>query len=574
MTPVNKIIYRCEYILFIWGLIMLLHTAAAQSSTALQLSCKVADKVIRDTRFEWKQVAGKEVLGMQVIDFGFMQLQSQQKAYAMRYARVASDTLVRFGITSANHIQVWINKQLVWQQDTCSVVNPDEFAYDRFNFQHYFTASLHKGDNEILISYIHAPVKPVVFLRAVTVAGDQDQSVDFSAQIYNPRWLYAGPFPVAASLIIIQPVYSLPGKFIYWQSAPQIMLPELVIDSQATYRRESYADWHYAHGTAVWSIQGLEKVTGYDHYKHFIEKYTGFLLDNYACFQWQYDSLYAWRGSYHRVFRRTMLDDAGAAALPFAELFRQQKDSALITLLTPLAQYIRKEQVRLKDGTFCRPEPVNFTVWADDLFMGVPFLLTMASATGEKAYLEDAVKQVKQFRKYLLDPATGLYKHGWFSNTGQQSVAFWGRANGWIVWANAELLDVLPPEHPAYKEILKAFRHHMSSLLPYQAADGMWRQLLNRPASYEETSCTAMITLAMARGIRKGWLPETYTSYALKAWRAIAAKIDDDGTVHGICQGTAIGSNEQFYLKRKTIDHDPRGLGAVIIAGVEIAKLQ
>jgi unsaturated rhamnogalacturonyl hydrolase len=280
MIPVSKIVYRCECLSFIWGLMMLLHTAAAQSPTALQVSCKVADKVIRDTRFEWKQVAENEVLGIQLIDFRFLQLQSQQKAYALRYASVASDTLVRFGITSADRIQVWINKQLVWQQDTSTVVNPDEFAYDRFNFHRYFTASLHKGDNEILILCIHAPVKPVVFLRAVTVAGDQDQSVNFSAQINNPKWLYAGPFPADTSLIAILPVYNLSGKFIYWQSAPQILLPELVIDSQATYQRESYADWHYAHGTTVWSIQGLENATGYDKYKHFIKKYTGFLLDN------------------------------------------------------------------------------------------------------------------------------------------------------------------------------------------------------------------------------------------------------------------------------------------------------
>jgi len=53
----------------------------------------------------------------------------------------------------------------------------------------------------------------------------------------------------------------------------------------------------------------------------------------------------------------------------------------------------------------------------------------------------------------------------------------------------------------------------------------------------------------------------------------VAGKIDANGVVHGICRGTEIGFDEQFYLDRKTIDNDPRGLGAVITAGIEIAKL-
>jgi hypothetical protein len=54
----------------------------------------------------------------------------------------------------------------------------------------------------------------------------------------------------------------------------------------------------------------------------------------------------------------------------------------------------------------------------------------------------------------------------------------------------------------------------------------------------------------------------------------VAAKRDSNGVVHGICQGTEIGDDEDFYLHRKTINNDPRGLGAVIMAGTAIAALQ
>lgn len=562
-------IYRNKWNM-LTGLILMNLCSLGQQGEALNLSRKVAGKIIADTKFEWKQVLQKEELGMQVIDFRFLSLQAKEIAYALRQVEVKKDTVVRFGITSAGKVKVEINQKLAWQQQEEPAVNPVEAAYNRFRFNHYFTVSLKKGVNELLVAYENSAANPVIFLRPVTMAGDLDLSVTPLTQ-----WVYTGPFLQSANtpLQSIQPYYKSEGKILNWQTAPQRFLAELVVDSQAAYQRDPYSDWQYSHGTMVWSILALEKETKDNLYLPFVKKYASFILDHFDYIKWQYDSLYAWRGSYHRIFRRSMLDDTGAPALPFAGLYLEEKDKAVGRFLEPLIDYVSAGQVRLEDSTFCRPEPEEFTVWADDLFMSVPFLVRMAKATGEKKYLEDAVRQVIQFRKYLLNPQTGLYKHGWFSSSGQQSVAYWGRANGWVAWATAELLDWLPANHPAYKKILEAFRQHITSLVKYQDSDGFWHQVLTRPDSYKETSCTAMFALAMARGARKGWLNKSFKQPALKAWNAVAGKIDANGVVHGICRGTEIGFDEQFYFDRKTIDNDPRGLGAVITAGIEIAKL-
>ena len=53
----------------------------------------------------------------------------------------------------------------------------------------------------------------------------------------------------------------------------------------------------------------------------------------------------------------------------------------------------------------------------------------------------------------------------------------------------------------------------------------------------------------------------------------MAENIEGNGLVHGICRGTEIGFDEQFYLDRKQLDNDPRGLGAVITAAIEVSKL-
>ncbi|WP_315824207.1 glycoside hydrolase family 88/105 protein [Paraflavitalea speifideaquila] len=185
----------------------------------------------------------------------------------------------------------------------------------------------------------------------------------------------------------------------------------------------------------------------------------------------------------------------------------------------------------------------------------------MAKATGNASFFDEATKQVLQFQQYLFISETGLYKHGWFSRSQEKSVAYWGRANGWIVWATAELLNVLPTNHRDYQKVLTIFRQHAGALVKYQQSSGMWRQLLDRPGAYEETSCTAMFTLAIARGVRMGWLGTAYKKYALLGWQGVARQIEAGGIVHGICRGTEIGFDEDFYLNRKQLDNDPRGLG-------------
>jgi rhamnogalacturonyl hydrolase YesR len=180
---------------------------------------------------------------------------------------------------------------------------------------------------------------------------------------------------------------------------------------------------------------------------------------------------------------------------------------------------------------------------------------------------------VLQFAHYLFDEHLELFYHGWFSPAAEHSVAHWSRANGWVAWAMAETLDALPKEHPAYPAILALFRRHMSGLARVQAEDGLWYQILDRPKAWEETSSSSMFVLAMARGVRRGWLEPAYAERARRGWRAIAAKVDADGCVHDICQSTPMGFSEEFYLKLERRLNDPRGLGGFITAGVEMAKL-
>jgi unsaturated rhamnogalacturonyl hydrolase len=545
---------------------------------ALDASMRVADKLIRDTRFSLTLVPQKEELGMQVIDFREMVKEAGQTAYAARTCIASKDTVVRFGVNHSARITIWVNGREVYAATEPSLKNPKEEAYNRFTFQHYFSAIFTKGLNEIRIRYRSGNAQPVVFIRAQLPVGDLDNALHFD-NLPTKQWLLLGPFGKNDTALMQQqatkPYYTVGGKQFNWQALPQRMLPDLLIDSSLTYQRDPYLDWNYSNGNTVWSTLMLTEATGNNAYKDYVNRYTGFMLEHMPYFKKQYDSLFEFRGSFHRLFRMSMLDDAGSAVLPYIDLYRiNHSESIRKLVLEPVADYILHKQVRLSDGTFCRPEPVEFTVWCDDLFMSVPFLLRWAAITGNKNYYDESVRQFRGFRRYLLDPATKLFYHGWFSNTQKPSPVHWGRANGWIAWATMELLEHLPKTHEGYAEILASFKDQMKVLKGYQAKNGMWHQVLDRPASFEETSCTAMFTMAMAKGVRMGWLDNTYRNNAISGWKAVITKIEKDGTVHDICRGTEIGFDEAFYFERKRFDQDPRGLGAVIVAGIEVFKMK
>jgi unsaturated rhamnogalacturonyl hydrolase len=205
--------------------------------------------------------------------------------------------------------------------------------------------------------------------------------------------------------------------------------------------------------------------------------------------------------------------------------------------------------------------------------MYVPFILQYARITNDESLVDDAIHQALMFHKYLFDKQKGLYYHGWFSQSDGHSVANWSRANGWVAWAMSELLMNIPKSHPKYPELVSIHRDHMQGLLKYQHSSGLWHQVLDHPETYLETSGTALFALAMARGVSDGYLDEAFRNAALKAWEGITTRIGDNGVVSGICQGTGIGETIEFYQNRQTPQHDPRGLGAVITAGIEIQKI-
>jgi unsaturated rhamnogalacturonyl hydrolase len=264
------------------------------------------------------------------------------------------------------------------------------------------------------------------------------------------------------------------------------------------------------------------------------------------------------------------LDDSGSMC---AAMIKAER--AGMTRLEPWIEnyvnWVSTRQFRLADGTFARNTPMPNTLWVDDLYMSVPCLAQMAKRTGDRRYFDDAAKQILQFHSRMFVPAKGLWMHGWVQEMSPHPAFHWGRGNGWAFMATAELLSVLPKDHPARPRLLEIFRAHAEGLRRVQASSGLWHQLLDRPDSYEETSSSAMFVFGMARGINLGWLSRgTYTPVVLRGWNGLTTKVNSLGQVEGTCVGTGLGWDDTFYLNRPTDVNATLGYGPVFHAGAEV----
>ena len=137
-----------------------------------------------------------------------------------------------------------------------------------------------------------------------------------------------------------------------------------------------------------------------------------------------------------------------------------------------------------------------------------------------------------------------------------------------------ELLKVLPEEHPKRAEILNIFKRHAEGLKAVQSQDGRWHQVLDDPESYLETSATAMFVRAFAAGINEGWLSkDEFEESTIQGWNSLTKQMDENGDIIGIVRGTPIMFSDEEYQNWGTRKNDPRGLGALLYAAIEMDRL-
>lgn len=343
-------------------------------------------------------------------------------------------------------------------------------------------------------------------------------------------------------------------------------------DTSINVKAESkFNKWQYVNGVLAVGMVRMSEVLNDKTYSDYPRRNFNFIFDNLDYFRKQYDAGTT-SVEYRPVFRMGSLDDCGSMAAGLLDVYAFDKRPDFLAYLNRVGNHIINVQSKFPDGTLARNGPRKMTLWADDLYMSVPYLARMGRLTGDNKYFDFAIKQVELYNRYIYDSISGLYFHTFYNDENTNGVAHWGRCNGWVALAQVELLNNLPANHPKRAELIRLLQRQIIGFSRYQDIDGLWHQLVDKPDSYTEASVTSMFVYAVAKAVNEGWINKRFISIAQNGWEALAKKVTADGQVEDICIGTSVEEDIRYYYTRPKETNDTHGLGAFLMAGAEMVR--
>ncbi|MEI6946485.1 glycoside hydrolase family 88 protein [Paraflavisolibacter sp. H34] len=240
------------------------------------------------------------------------------------------------------------------------------------------------------------------------------------------------------------------------------------------------------------------------------------------------------------------------------------------TAATLIRNKLKFDHSRIREGLpgaggFYHKASYPAQMWLDGLYMGAPVYALWQSAFGganaadNRDSWTDIAHQFKILHEHTYDAAKQLNYHAWsatpndpnsfWANKSEPflgcSKNFWGRGMGWYFAALADVLEVMPKDHPDFAALLGIYQQVAAGLKRWQDKEsGVWYQLLEFDAStkgdgkgdlingktynvgtaanYLEASCSSIFTYAYFKGIRLGLLDKgTYGATAEKAYQGL-----------------------------------------------------
>ncbi len=483
--------------------------------------------------------------------------------YAVGYTKVFADdinnTTHKFTLDTKGETVVYINKKEVFKTK---------------GGKETFDATLPLGTYDIYVKCICNGSDWGYTLECDTVEFESAARVKGTDDV----WMYIGtfvndfefPFDTASDMLHI-----VGEPATYWR-----------LDAPDTFVRPYnentlFGRWNYPLGVTMYGLLHTAIAIGSEDIKNYIKDHVQLCIDTLEYALWDKEQ-YGGATSIHNLLTSIdSLDDCGSFASMMLEVNKYLGLRDVKKVADYVGDYIYNHQSRLEDGTFFRKEMMhhfhNMTMWADDLYMSVPFLVRYSQFTGDQKYLDDAANQFFGFKKRLFMPEEKIMSHVYDFKYDSKTNVPWGRGNGWVVFSMTELLEVLPEDHPKRNDLIDFLNTLCEGYLVLQDDEGMWHQVLNDHESYPETSCTSMFIYAFSRGIRFGWLknPEKYVKAIYKAWKGISkTSVDSNGNVYGVCRGSEFSFIADYYKYELGWNlNDTHGTGIVMLAGIEVIRL-
>ncbi|TKK65832.1 glycoside hydrolase family 88 protein [Ilyomonas limi] len=332
------------------------------------------------------------------------------------------------------------------------------------------------------------------------------------------------------------------------------------------------AAWSYDQGVVYNGLADLWKYTGNADYFRFIKKHIDYYVGEDGSIR-TYDK------------ERYNLDNIrnGDALLLLYKITGEEKYRKAASLLYNQLQ----TQPRTNEGGFWHKKVYPYQMWLDGLYMAEPFYTMYAEITHNDSAFNDVADQFVYAEKHTRDSTTGLMYHGWDESKQQQwankttgtSPNFWARAMGWYGMALVDVLEHFPDTNSRKKELRSILNRYAAAIVKVQdKGTGLWWNVLNFPAregNYPEASASCMFVYTLAKGVRLGYLPNTYLTPAQKGFKGICNTFiakDDNGllSLNGTVNVSGLGGDPyrdgsyEYYLREKVVTNDLKGIGAFI----------
>jgi unsaturated rhamnogalacturonyl hydrolase len=156
-----------------------------------------------------------------------------------------------------------------------------------------------------------------------------------------------------------------------------------------------------------------------------------------------------------------------------------------------------------------------------------------ACRSGNEELRKWGLENVEVFSDKLQDPTLGLWRHAWlerFNYVVPETETYWLRGNGWALASIAEILDHVGCDTSRRARYVGIFERTLEGLLPLQQENGLWDSIANIPGyTFPETSGSLLVSYAIVRGTRRGWLDRKYLPIAERILNAVNCRIIRDG---------------------------------------------
>ncbi|MCR5342250.1 MAG: glycoside hydrolase family 88 protein [Butyrivibrio sp.] len=341
--------------------------------------------------------------------------------------------------------------------------------------------------------------------------------------------------------------------------------------------------WNYIDGCMITALLRLYSITGERKFLDFADNFVSFYVNEDGTIN-TYEV-----GEYNLDNIRPACNLFALYDLTGREKYRKAMDTVRSQLDT---------MPRTKEGNFWHKQIYPNQVWLDGLYMAQPFYMEYERRYRKMNGCLDSFRQFENVRRFMRDEKTGLYYHGydesrqmyWADKNTGCSPNFWLRATGWFMAALVDTSEAMGEQtYYEYRTLQDMLKNLADSLLNYLDPESkMFYQVIDKKGAagnYLETSGSALISYALAKGVRLSYLPKRYAKISEEIFNGITEKYlskNEDGLprLGGICLVAGLGGKDyrdgslSYYFGEPVVENDAKGTAPLLMAYTELLSLE